>query len=82
MDPIVAYLKIDEFLENKTEPRIQRMKVARYVIYYDKLYRRGYLMPLLKCLTPSKVDYIMRKIHEGICGESYWGQSLAFKMLR
>ena len=46
------------------------------------MYRRGYSMPLLKCGTPSKVQYIMRKIHEGTCGNHTEGQSLAFKALR
>ena len=40
MDPIVAYLKTYEFLENKTGARILRLKAARYVIYGNKLYRR------------------------------------------
>ena len=37
------------------------------------------------CLTawhPSKVDYIMKEIHEGIYGNHSWGQSFAFKSLR
>ena len=49
MDPIVAYLKISELPRNKTEAMILRIKTARYVIYNDKLYRRGYSMSLLKC---------------------------------
>ena len=68
MDSIIAYLKTCELPENKTKARILRLKAARYVIYDDKLYRRGYLMPLLNCVTPSEADYIMRDIHKGICG--------------
>ena len=82
MDPIVAYLKTGEQPEYKTEARILRLKVARYVLYDDKLYRRGYSMPLLKCASPSEAKYIMREIHEGTCGNHVEGQSLAFKALR
>ena len=32
--------------------------------------------------TPSEAEYIMRKIHEGICEDHAGGQSLAFKILR
>ena len=68
MDPIIVYLKTGEQPEDKTEAEILRLKTARYVLDDDKLYRRGYSMPLLKCATPSKVEYIMREIHEGTRG--------------
>ena len=63
MDPIVAYLKNGKQPENKTEARVLRLKVVCYVIYDDKLYRRGYSMPFLKCVVPSTVGYIMREIY-------------------
>ena len=68
MDTIVTYLKTGKQLEDKIEARILRLKVARYVLYDDKLYRRGYSMPLLKCATPSEEQYIIREIHKGIYG--------------
>ena len=67
VDPILAYLKIDELLEDKMEARILRVKSSRYVIYNDKLYKRGSSMPLLRCVTLFEADYIMREIHESIC---------------
>ena len=71
-----------ELPERKTEARILRLKAACYIIYDDKLYRRGYSMPLLKCIPPSEAKYIMREIHESICGNHTRGESLAFKTLR
>ena len=68
MDPIVQLLKIGEQLEDKTKARMLRLKAAHYVLYDDKLYRRDYSMPLLKCATPSEAKYIMREIHEGTYG--------------
>ena len=82
MDPIVAYLKTGEQLEDKTEACILQLKVACYVLYDDKLYRRGYSMPLLKCATLVEEKYIMKEIHEGACGNHVEGQSLALKALR
>ena len=58
------------------------MKATRYVLYDDKLYKRGYSIPLLKCVPPFEAEYIMREIHEGICGNHVERQSLAFKTLR
>ena len=68
MHPIIVYLKIDEQPKDKTEARVLRLKAARYVLYNDKLYKRGYSMPLLKCVTLSEAKYITREIHESTCG--------------
>ena len=82
MDPIVAYLKNDKSPKGKIKARIQRLKAACYVLYDDKLYKCGYSILLLKCMTPSEADYIIKEIHEGICGNHTRGQSLVFKALR
>ena len=82
MDPIITYLKNGELPEEKTEARILRLKETRYVLYDDKLYKRGYAMPLLKCVLLTEVKNIMWEIHEGTCGNHTEGQSLAFKALR
>ena len=68
MGPIIAYLKNDEMPKEKIEARILQLKVARYMLYDDKLYRRGYSMKLLKCVLPTKSNNIMWEIHEGTCG--------------
>ena len=59
MEPIIAYVKNSELPEEKTKACILRLKVAHYVLYDDKLYRKGYSMPLLKCVLPTKVKNIM-----------------------
>ncbi|KAA3483219.1 reverse transcriptase [Gossypium australe] len=41
-------------------------KAARYMLE-GVLYRKGFLHPLLRCLSPSEAEYVMREIHEGIC---------------
>ena len=82
IDLIVAHLKTSEQPEDKTKAHILWLKAARYALYDDKLYRRGYSMPLLKCATPSEAKYLMREIHKGTCRNHAGGQSLAFKDLR
>ena len=54
MDPIIVYLKDGEVPEGKIEARILRLKVARYLLHDNKLYRRGYSMLLLKCIPPPR----------------------------
>ena len=68
MDPIIAYLKNIELLEEITEARILRLKAARYVPFDEKFYRRGYSMQLLKCALPTEAMNIIWEIHEGTCG--------------
>ena len=82
MDPIVVYLKTGEQPKDKIEAWILWLKATHYVLHDENLYRRGYYMPLLKCATLSKAKYIMREIHEGICGSHVRGQYLAFKVVR
>ena len=73
MDPIITYLRNGELPEEKTEARILRLKAACYVLYDNKLYRRGYSMPLLKCIPPLEVEYVIRKIHKDIYGNHVGG---------
>ena len=82
MDPIVLYLKTGKQPKDKIEARIVQLKVALYMLYDDKLYKRGYSMPHLKYVTLSEAKYIIRDIHEGTCRNHLGGQSLAFKALR
>ena len=63
MDPIIAYLKNNELPEEKTEACVLRLKATRYVLYDDKLYRKGYLMPFLKYVLPMEAKSIMWEIH-------------------
>ena len=67
MDPIIVYLKNSELLKEKTKAHILRLQAARYMLYDDKLYRRGYSMPLLKCVLPTEEKTIMWEIHNGTC---------------
>ena len=39
-------------------------------------------MPYLRCLQPDEPDYVMRQIHEGVCGNHSGKWSLAQKALR
>ena len=82
MDPIIAYLKNNELPEEKTKAHILRLKATCYMLYDEKLYKRGYSMPFLKCVLPMEVNNIIWEIHEGTCGNHAEGQSLAFKALR
>ena len=82
MTPIWDYIKEGKLPEDKSEARKLKYKAARYVEYDGNLYRRGFNQPLLKCIDGDECRYIMREVHEGICGNHSGGRSLAGKILR
>ncbi|KAK6139045.1 hypothetical protein DH2020_027212 [Rehmannia glutinosa] len=82
MTPIVQYLEKGVQPENKAEARTLRTQAARFTLVDDILYKRGYSVPLLRCLSETDADYALREVHEGICGNHAGGQTLAYKLIR
>ena len=76
------YLKDGKLPEDRVEARKIRIKSARYTLLEDVLYKRGFIAPYLRCLIEKEADYVMREIHEGICGNHSGGRALAHKMIR
>ena len=82
MTPVIQYLKDSVLSEDKRKARLLRLKAARYMLYDDQLYKRGFLAPLLKCVDLEKGNYLLQEIYEGVYGNHARGQSLAHKALR
>ncbi|GJW75036.1 hypothetical protein Tco_0134406 [Tanacetum coccineum] len=38
----------------------------------EVLYRKSYLVPLMRCVGPLQANYIIRKVHMGSCGMHDW----------
>ncbi|XP_076943274.1 uncharacterized protein LOC143613463 [Bidens hawaiensis] len=68
MTPIINYLARGILPEKKAEAQKIRYKALNYTIQDEILYRRSYLGPLLRCVDPQDANYLLREIHEGICG--------------
>ena len=82
MDPIWDYL-VDETLPiDPKESSKLRTRYARFTIYRGTLYKRGFLTPILKCVGKEDTNYVLREVHEGICGNHIGARSLAAKTLR
>ncbi|XP_074346209.1 uncharacterized protein LOC141684979 [Apium graveolens] len=82
MMPILAYIHKGILPEDKFKARRLRYQAARYVMYDEVLYKRGFNQQLLRCVDKEEGNYIQREIHEGICGNHSGGSSLAMKVLR
>ncbi|XP_076919152.1 uncharacterized protein LOC143579856 [Bidens hawaiensis] len=68
MTPIIAYLSSGVLLEEKMEARKIRHKALNYQMQDGVLYRRSFLGPLLRCVDAKDANYLIREVHEGICG--------------
>nr|KYP52486.1 Retrovirus-related Pol polyprotein from transposon 297 family [Cajanus cajan] len=68
MADIWNYLKEGTLPKDKDEARKVRMRSAKFIIIDDELFKRGISTPLLKCLTTSQAAYVVKEIHQGICG--------------
>jgi hypothetical protein len=79
---VVQYLRNRSLPEGKLLSRKVKMHLARYVLIGGVLYRRGYTEPLLKCLTNSEAKYVLKEIHEGVCGNHSGSRMLAHKATR
>ncbi|XP_065003984.1 uncharacterized protein LOC135636271 [Musa acuminata AAA Group] len=60
--------------------RIRRMQ-AWYSEVNERLYKRSFSHPLLRCLGPEEAQTVLTEVHEGICGEHIAGRTLAYKIL-
>ena len=82
MDPILDYLLNGTLPSNRNEASKLRARSARFVLLRGTLYKRGFSAPLLKCIGKEDADYVLREVHEGICGNHIRAQTLAGKILR
>ncbi|XP_071940067.1 uncharacterized protein [Coffea arabica] len=81
MTPLVDFLSSGVLPEDKTEARRLQLRAAKYAYAGDTLYRRSYLSPWLKCVTPEEGDYVLREVHEGLCAAHVGSRVLAKKCL-
>ena len=48
----------------------------------EVLYKRGFSQPYLRSLAPDESNYVLRKVHEGVCGNHSRARSLVHKVVR
>ncbi|GAU51226.1 hypothetical protein TSUD_136230 [Trifolium subterraneum] len=82
MSPVYNFLKSNTLPADAKEATKIRKRMCSYVLLDDKLYRRGFSIPLLKCVEETRVEFILQEIHEGNNGQHIGGRSLARKALR
>ena len=77
-----------DYLENETLPPKKKsavqlkMKAGRFAMLNGTFYKKGFMLPLLKCVSPEEGNYILWEIHEGICRSHLGLRMLAHKAVR
>ena len=79
---IGLYLKNEVLPDEKEAARKIKVQAARLVLIKDVLYKRGFSRPYLWCLGNEEADYVMREVHEGICGNYSRSRSLVHKLVQ
>ena len=54
-----------------------RSRSARFTIHQGTLYKRGFFTPILKCIAREDTNYVLREVHEGVCGNHIGARALA-----
>ena len=68
MDPIWDYI-IDRTLPDDSKEAAKiRARSAKFTNHKGSLYKHGFFTPFLKCIAGEDTEYVLREVHEGICG--------------
>ena len=82
MDPTWDYI-IEGLLPNDpNEASKLRSRSSRFTIHRGALYKRVFFTPILKCIARGDADYVLREVHECVCGCHIGARALEGKVLR
>jgi len=82
MDLIIEFLVEDHLpSESKEADKVRRSATWFWLSKDHRLYRRSFGGPYLLCLHPSKVNDLLTKLHDGVCGSHVGGRSLAHQAM-
>ena len=82
MDPIWDYINDGTLPDDPKEAAKIRVRSSRFINHKGSLYKRGFFTPFLKCIAGEDTEYVLREVHEGICGNHIGARTLAGKVLR
>ena len=80
--PLISYLKTGMLPDEKGAARKLKVQASWFVQMKNVLYKRGFSRPYLRCLSQEEANYVMREVHEGICGNHSGVRLLVHKLIR
>ena len=57
------------------------MQSSCFILIRDVLYKRDCSRLYLRCLVLDEANYVMREVHEGVCGNHLGARSLVHKLI-
>ena len=82
MMSIAKYLEDGTLPTDIVEARKLKVKATRFILVHGILYRTGFSLPYLCCLDKLEAEYVMKEVHEGICGNHSGARSLVHKLVQ
>ncbi|GKB73558.1 reverse transcriptase domain-containing protein [Tanacetum coccineum] len=82
MTPIMRCLEKGVWPKDKNEALCLQAKIGQYAIESRILFKKGYLVPMLRCVGPLQANYVIREIHIGSCGMHVGPQAVVRKVVR
>nr|GEV94384.1 hypothetical protein [Tanacetum cinerariifolium] len=68
MTPIRRCLEERMWTKDKNEARCLRANIGQYAMKFGVLFKKGYLVPMLRCVGPLQANYVIREVQMGSCG--------------
>ena len=82
MEPIWDYIIDGRLPDDLKEAAKIWTRSAKFTNHKGSLYKRGFFTPVLKCIAGKDTEYVLREVHEGICGNHIGAQAFPGKVLR
>ena len=67
---------------NPEEAKKIQKRAARFTVLNDKLYKREYSQPYLRCIEEEEAKYVLEEVYEGVCGDHMGAKSLVRKIMK
>ncbi|GKB68149.1 reverse transcriptase domain-containing protein, partial [Tanacetum coccineum] len=81
MTPIIQCLE-GIWPKDKKEARCLRAKIGQYTMESGVLFKKGYLVPMLRCVGLLQANYVIREIHMRSCGMHVGPRAVVRKAFR
>jgi hypothetical protein len=79
---IISFLQGNCLSDDKVYNKRMEARTRPYVIIEGELYKHGVYSPLLKCLSRTEGQELMKEIHAGLCGSHIGSRPLLGKVFR